>query len=91
MSASALLAPGTNDINAAFLWVSGNLTLNGTTPVVVSAPYIGANDNVVLTRTGAASDNGVALVAIVAGTSFSVVSNAADTGTIRWTVLRAPV
>lgn len=89
MSASALLTSGTNEINTAFLWASGSLTLNGTTPVVVACPYIGANDSVCLTRFGPAVATGVSVSAVVAGTSFSVVATGADTGTIHWTVLRA--
>lgn len=88
MSVSSLLASGSNEINTAYLWTSGSVTLNGTTPVAVAVPGIAAADNVVFTRLTTASDNGVALV-ITAGTGFTVVSNAADTGVLRWTLLRA--
>lgn len=88
MSASSLLVPGSSAVNPAYLWASGSVTLNGTTAVAVALPAIGADDNVVLTRVGAATATGVAIT-ITAGTGFSVVSSGPDTGVLRWTWLKS--
>jgi hypothetical protein len=88
MSASSLLLSGSSAVNPAYLWACGSATLVAGT-IAVAFPAIGADDNVVLTRTSAASANGLA-IAITAGTGFTITSSSnADVGTIRWTWLKA--
>lgn len=67
---------------------SGSGVLNATTPVVIAVPNILATDCILLTPIGANPAGATPLVfAVVAGTSFSVVSVAADTRPFNWLVI----
>ncbi len=67
---------------------SGTLTLNGTTPVVTSTTCATTGSRIFLTRTSAETTALNPYVsAISTGVSFSVTSEAGDTGTMNWFII----
>lgn len=67
---------------------AGSGTLNGATPVVVACPTILATDCILITPIGANPASALPLViAVVAGTSFSVASVATDTRPFNWCII----
>ena len=72
---------------------SGTLTLTAATPVVVSTTCATAGSRVFLTRTSIDADTtgDMAVTALSAGVSFSVTSEASDTGTVNWLIVHEAV
>ena len=67
---------------------SGSGVMNGATPVVVAVPSILASDCILITPVGANPASALPLViAIVAGTSFSVASVAGDARPFNWCII----
>jgi hypothetical protein len=86
MSASSLLVG--KYVNPVFLWQSGTRSLDAGIGDV-SLNLISADDNVVLTRTSAASASGLQYT-IIPGVGFRIISSSnTDFGTIQWTWFKA--
>jgi len=67
---------------------SGTLTFNGTTPVVTSTTCATTGSRIFLTRTSAESTALNPYVSAISnGVSFSVTSEAGDTGTANWFII----
>jgi len=67
---------------------SGTLTLNQTTPVVTSTTCATTGSRIFLTRTSAESTALNPYVSAISnGVSFSVTSEAGDTGTMNWFII----
>lgn len=88
MSASSLVASGTNKISPAFLPLrTGSATLVAGT-VTISLPFASATDTFLLTRTSAPLANGLAVTAVdstgpIYGFTITSSSNT-DTGVVSW-------
>ncbi len=68
---------------------SGSLTFNGTTPVVTSTTCASTGARIFLTRTSAESTALNPYVSAISnGVSFSVTSEAGDTGTANWFIIK---
>lgn len=67
---------------------SGTLTANGATPVVTSTTCALTGSRIFLTRTSAETGTVTAWIsALSTGVSFSITSEAADTGTYNWFII----
>lgn len=66
----------------------GSATLNATTAVTVSTTCIATGDYVFVTRTASATADEFYVDNIVNGTSFDLTSEAGDTGTVSWIIIK---
>lgn len=84
-------APGTTlaiQESSAGAACSGTLTANGATPVVTSTTCAATGDRIFLQRTSAETGTVNAWVSAISnGVSFSITSEAADTGTYNWLII----
>lgn len=77
-------------VSCFFLLSSGTVTLNGATPVVVSATQVTANSTVVFTiktAAGTVSPNAPNVLTITPGTGFTVGGTASDTSIYNFTII----
>lgn len=75
-------------VSQGFFPVSGTVTANQATPVVVSTAAVTAGSNIILTyASGSVGATGAFVSAKTAGTSFSIKSVTGDTAVYNWTIV----
>jgi hypothetical protein len=77
-------------VSCYFMLSSGTVTLNGATPVVVSATQVTANSTIVFTiktAAGTVSPNAPNVLTITPGTGFTVGGTALDTSIYNFTII----